>query len=259
MLDLLCVDFDDLCSALEDHSYQHSWWFDPQSGEIHVHSEDNDETSDDLNEAGLLFIEPMGSHEGYADMADFVSRVPNRRARESLERAIEGRGAFRRFKDTLFEYPELRQAWFVFHDARMARRAVAWLADHDLISDETAEQALANHPDPPLGAAEVDPRQVAAQVAEDLRALYGPRLIQVALFGSAARGDDDEDSGVDLLVVFDQLGSPWAELRRMDGVLWAHTARSGLTVSAFPVSRADYDRGDAPLLIRARREAVPLG
>jgi len=29
MLDLSCVGLDDLCSALEDHSYEHSWWFDP--------------------------------------------------------------------------------------------------------------------------------------------------------------------------------------------------------------------------------------
>jgi predicted nucleotidyltransferase len=259
MLDLSRVDLDELCCALEDHSYEHSWWFDPQSGEIHFHGPDDEATSNELDETGLFFIEPMASHEGYTDMADFVTMVPNRRARENLERAIEGRGAFRRFKDTLLEYPELRQVWFIFHDARMARRAVAWLADHDLISDEMAEQASANYSDPHMGAVGVDPRQVATQVAEDLRALYGPRLVHVALFGSAARGDEDEDSDVDLLVVLDELASPWTELRHMDSVLWRHTERSGLTVSAFPVSRSDFDRGDSPVLIRARREAVPIG
>lgn len=259
MLDLSCVDLDGLSCALEDHSYDHSWWFDPQSGETQFHGEDDEETTDDLDEGGWLHIEPMGSHEGYADMADFVTIVPNRRARESLERAIEGRGAFRRFKDTLFEYPELRQVWFAFHDARMARRAIAWLADHDLISAEAATQAVDRHPDPAFGAVAADPRQVATEAAKDLRALYGPRLVEVALFGSAARSDEDEDSDVDLLVVLDKLASPWAELRRMDAVLWCHTERSGLTVSAFPVSRANYDRGDSPVLIRARREAMPVG
>lgn len=84
-------------------------------------------------------------------------------------------------------------------------------------------------------------------------------MVQVALFGSAGRGDEDEDSDVDLLVVLHDLASPWTELRLMDEVLWRHTERSGLTVSAFPVSRADFDRGDSPVLIRARQEASPIG
>jgi len=180
----------------------------------------------------------MGSHEGYTDMAEFVSLLPNRRARESLARAIEGRGGFRRFKGALFEFPELRQVWFEFHDARMARRAVAWLAEHGVIGEETAVEALANHPDPPLGTAGVDPRQVAAQVAQELGVLYGPRLDQVALFGSAARGDQDEDSDVDLLVVLDTLDSPWAELR-------SAAPRFGASLGAAPPWRRPPRRSSA--------------
>jgi hypothetical protein len=259
MLDFSYVDLGGLCTALEDHSYEHSWWFDPQSGETRLHCPDDDETVDDFDDGAVLVIEPMGSHEGYADMADFVATVPNRRARESLARAIEGRGAFRRFKDALLEFPELRQVWFAFHDARMARRAVAWLVDHDLICQDTADQASAGHPDPPVGPDAADPRRVAAQAAADLRALYGPRLVQVVLVGSSDRGHEDEEAALDLLVVLDQLASPWAELRLMDAVLWRHTERSGVTVSALPVSRGDYERGDSPVLLRARHEAVPIG
>ena len=34
MLDLHRVDLGELAVALEDHSYDHSWWLDPETGEV---------------------------------------------------------------------------------------------------------------------------------------------------------------------------------------------------------------------------------
>ena len=34
MLDLTQLDLGDLAEALEDHSYDHSWWLDPKTGEV---------------------------------------------------------------------------------------------------------------------------------------------------------------------------------------------------------------------------------
>jgi hypothetical protein len=135
MLDLDAIDLDDLCIALADHSAGYdSWWLlDPRTGETQHYSRDAGDDLDALDEAGLVPVEPMPSSEGYADMADFVDLVPERRPAELLSRAIEGRGAFRRFKDTLFDFPELREQWFAVHDARMRRHAIDWLLDNDLV------------------------------------------------------------------------------------------------------------------------------
>ena len=60
-------------------------------------------------------------------------------------------GAFRRFKDHLYEEnPHLLPAWHAFRDNRAKRRAVQWLADNSLIEDEAAERFLSAHPDPDL-------------------------------------------------------------------------------------------------------------
>ena len=68
-----------------------------------------------------------------------------------LARAIQGKGAFRRFKDELREeHPDLLAAWYAFRDARARRRAVQWLADNSLIDDEPAARFLAIHADPDL-------------------------------------------------------------------------------------------------------------
>ena len=46
--------------------------------------------------------------------------------------AINGKGAFRRFKDVLLNYPEERERWFQFKDDKTEERALEWLDDIDV-------------------------------------------------------------------------------------------------------------------------------
>lgn len=84
-------------------------------------------------------------------MEDFADQISDERAGRRLLRAIQGRGAFRRFKDELHdEYPHLVQAWYAFRDTRAQRRAVQWLADNELVGPQIASLFYAEHPDPDL-------------------------------------------------------------------------------------------------------------
>ena len=76
------------------------------------------------------------SHEGYRDMEDFIATVDNEHRAELLVVAINGKGAFRRFKDVLLNYPEERERWFKFKDDRMEERALEWLEDIDVTLSE---------------------------------------------------------------------------------------------------------------------------
>jgi len=49
------------------------------------------------------------SYQSYADMQDFIATVEDEHLAELLEVAINGKGAFRRFKDVLLGYPEERE------------------------------------------------------------------------------------------------------------------------------------------------------
>jgi hypothetical protein len=262
VLDLRKVDFDDLAQALENHSYEHTWWLDPETGEVVLWSDYSLEQGDADPEArGLRPIDPIPSHEGYKEMQDFIERVRDPRARELLERAIAGRGAFRRFKDTLLNFPELREAWFRFHDARLERRAIRWLLAEGLVDEATAERSLAERPEPEVLelSGSFDPREIAREVAGDLRRLYGDRLTGVLLFGSWARGDAHPESDIDLLVVLDHVDSVWDELRRMDPVLWRHSFDNDTVVTALPVAQKDVEERSRPVLVRAQAEGLLVG
>jgi predicted nucleotidyltransferase len=263
MLGLDRVDLDELCAALEDNAPEHEWFLDALTGELEFRSEYLDDSSEDwdADERELVLVDPIGSPEAYADMEELIETVSDRRPRELLERAIAGRGAFRRFKDTLFEFPELGEAWFRFHDARIRRRALSWLRDRELISAAEAERALGAiaEPEGALLAGALDAIGLARSVAGELRAMYGNRLKNVLLFGSWARGDAHPESDVDLLVALDEVQSRSSELARMDSVMWRLSLANDTVITEIPVSESEFRESDAPVLVRARKEGVPVG
>lgn len=74
-------------------------------------------------------IHPIPSRWAYQDMEEFCETVENDVLRGKLEVALDGRGAFRRFKRVLEDYPKARERWFAFKDAKMEHRVHEWLAD----------------------------------------------------------------------------------------------------------------------------------
>ena len=155
MLDLSRLDLEEIASALQDQEdFDHRWFLNPDTGEVVLWTRDggvDGDTPIDPDELDLVHIEPLRSHVWYQDMADFAQRISDERAGRRLERAIRGRGAFRRFKDELYEeYPHLLPLWHAFRDTRARRRAVEWLDNYSLVSREAADRFLAEHPDPEL-------------------------------------------------------------------------------------------------------------
>jgi len=79
-----------------------------------------------------IAIPTADSGEGYRAMEDFIETVANQRLQSQLVYAIRGRGAFRRFKDTLLAHPDERERWFAFSAARVHERVLAWLAEEGI-------------------------------------------------------------------------------------------------------------------------------
>jgi hypothetical protein len=76
-----------------------------------------------------LAVWPLGSRAAYRDMADFAATRTDAGLVGRMQIALDGRGAFGRFKHVLADWPADRQDWFAFSDDRRRGRARAWLAD----------------------------------------------------------------------------------------------------------------------------------
>jgi len=110
---------DEIATALSDQTdYEARWLIDPRTGEIAFWTSDtgiDGENPTDLDEVDLLPIDPLPSHIWYADMAESAQQASDAAARQRLSRALSGQGAFRRFKNELYEkYPGLMSVWQAF-------------------------------------------------------------------------------------------------------------------------------------------------
>jgi hypothetical protein len=65
-------------------------------------------------------------------MADFADIVTDHRLREMVDLALDGRGAFRRFKTALSDHAAERERWFAFRQERLEQEMMEWLADNDI-------------------------------------------------------------------------------------------------------------------------------
>jgi hypothetical protein len=84
----------------------------------------------------IIAIPSESSSQGYSDMEDFIDTIRNPRLRESLERALRGRGAFRYFKDVLLDYPTEREHWFQIKHTRLQQRISEWLEEHGITTQQ---------------------------------------------------------------------------------------------------------------------------
>ncbi|MBT8467802.1 MAG: UPF0158 family protein, partial [Deltaproteobacteria bacterium] len=89
-----------------------------------------------MNDARYLRIDPVSSREQYRWMERFIATVEDEELRRRLNIAIDGKGAFRRFKDALMSHPVDRERWFAFRSERLRSCMESWLTAHGIHSVE---------------------------------------------------------------------------------------------------------------------------
>jgi hypothetical protein len=146
------IDEGDLCFALDSHMEGVENYLDVETGQIipapwgalmqgEPEYDELDAMRDDPKRYRL--IDPVPSRQGWMWMRDYAETVVNPRARERLLDAIEGSGAFGRFKRILESFPDLREGWFRFHEEQLLEYAREWLADESIEAELTAHPARA--------------------------------------------------------------------------------------------------------------------
>ncbi|RLB43008.1 MAG: hypothetical protein DRH30_03835 [Deltaproteobacteria bacterium] len=123
-----------------------------------------------IGDSRYLRIDPVSSREQYRWMERFIATVEDEELRRALNVAIDGKGAFRRFKDALVSHAVDRERWFAFRSERLRSCMESWLTAHGIHSVErptwhvpTAEQVQEDEPQAEKPAQATDPR--ASEVA----------------------------------------------------------------------------------------------
>ncbi len=94
----------------------------------------------------FIRIEPASSREQYRWMERFVTSVEDDALRERLIISIDGKGAFRRFKDVLIAYPAERERWFSYRSDLLHWHIHNWLQENEILPAEPAPWGSAEPP-----------------------------------------------------------------------------------------------------------------
>jgi len=149
------IHWDDLESAFERNSPDTESFLDITGGHVVSLTAGDPETPSlkakvAQNIGNYTRVDPASSREQYRWMERFVGSVTEPQLRERLVMAIDGKGAFRRFKDVLLAYPAERERWFTYRADLLHWHMHQWLIEHEIEPTTQAPWGEAKPP-PELG------------------------------------------------------------------------------------------------------------
>ena len=100
-------------------------------------------------------------------------------------------------------------------------------------------------------------RSALGELKAGLESIYAERLQGVYLYGSYARGDADDESDVDVLVVLDRCDRYAAEVGRTSELVSELSLKYDRSFSRVFVSEHDWSGRESPFLLNVRDEAAP--
>lgn len=90
-----------------------------------------------------------------------------------------------------------------------------------------------------------------------LQKIYTRRLIGIYLFGSYARGEEDNESDVDVMIVLNSFDRYGREIERTGVLVSDISLKYNLSISRVFIREQDWLTNDTPLLRNLRQEAIP--
>ena len=134
------------------------------------------------NPAGFVHLDPASSREQYRWMERFVASVEDKALRDRLVLAIDGKGAFRRFKDVLLSYPVERDRWFSYRATLLHIYINSWLRTKDIALGENPPWGSPDQPTEP----DIPLEKPVGRRGE------GPTLIETLTFRAGPHSSSDD-------------------------------------------------------------------
>lgn len=93
---------------------------------------------------------------------------------------------------------------------------------------------------------------------ERLQKIYGERLKQTILYGSYARGEADDGSDIDLIIVLENVSDPVSELEKCSKEIHELGFLYDTVISIIPIDANQYKTRRLPIILNAKREGVTI-
>ena len=101
-------------------------------------------------------------------------------------------------------------------------------------------------------------KKILKEFKEKLIDLYKDQLVDVLLYGSYARGEQREDSDIDIAVVLKGNISPFKEIDRITEFSYDLSLKYSVLISIHPISNNDYLSRNYPFVLNLREEGISI-
>lgn len=101
-------------------------------------------------------------------------------------------------------------------------------------------------------------KRLLRELKEALESIYGEDFRGLYLYGSYARGEEDSESDLDLIIVLKDFEDYWEEVERTGQVIAQLSLKYGVSLSPVRVREREWLRRDTPFLAQVHRECVPV-
>lgn len=179
----ITVDWDGLADAFttRDPKLGITAYFDAQTGQTLLRTVEQDEEADDFDPWDPRYHEvpALGSAKGWQLMSGFAEAQGGALG-ERLAQALEGKGAFRRFRNAVY-HAGVSERWLAYEHAGLCEHAAEWLK---------SQGVEASNPPPTRESSAVDPRTEALEEMGHVLNDAGATLLETA--GGLREGSLDD-------------------------------------------------------------------
>ncbi len=139
------IRYDELVHGYENGTREKRYFLDIDTGELHPIFVDMIERGANTEDAKRIaagvgtryFLLPFKSTgEGYEEMENFIDSVDEAKTREMLTNAIEGDGAFKKFRQILALFPPDEERWFKWKEEDQEEKIDAFLKEYDIVPED---------------------------------------------------------------------------------------------------------------------------
>ena len=89
-----------------------------------------------------------------------------------------------------------------------------------------------------------------------VRESFGTAFTRLILYGSHARGEETEDSDIDLIVLFEDKSSAKNARKMLSDLAYKIELEHDEYISPLPMAELDYQKGKSPFFLNVKREGV---
>lgn len=138
----VAVDWAELEGALENNSPELHSFLNKQSGDVIRIFNGTENAERRLQEVeadpAYVYIEPISSREQYRWMEEYIEELEDCPLKDKLNIAVDGKGAFRRFKDVLVQDADKREIWFAKRSEKLQAHIAEWLKAKNIAAANSA-------------------------------------------------------------------------------------------------------------------------